>query len=153
MAASKTIKVEISGIREALSTLRQLDEQAFFGAKVLLKDFVDTQVIAPAKEIVPVDTGNLKATLRTEGPVVDGTRITVSAVAGGSAAKYALAVHENPRSGETGGLSPSGKKYKHWARVGEWKYLERPAMEAASSAGTWLTEAAAILVRQMKGAE
>ena len=23
-------------------------------------------------------------------------------------------------------MSPSGKKYKHWAKVGGWKYLEKP---------------------------
>ena len=45
---------------------------------------------------------------------------------GGASAPYALSVHENPRSGHTGGVSPSGRKYKHWARTGQWKYLETP---------------------------
>lgn len=40
-------------------------------------------------------------------------------------------VHENPRSGKTEGFSPSGRPYKHWAKVGQWKYLEIP-FKAAS---------------------
>ena len=56
----------------------------------------------------------------------------VSAVLGfgGPATPYALAVHENPRAGKTGGVSPSGKRYKHWAEVGQWKFLEIPLLEA-----------------------
>ena len=55
----------------------------------------------------------------------------------GFSAVYAAAVHENPRSGKTGGTSPSGKKYsagrttsgapsnrKVYSTVGKWKFLE-----------------------------
>jgi len=45
---------------------------------------------------------------------------------GGTAAPYAWPIHENPRAGHTEGVSPSGKRYKHWAQVGHWKYLEGP---------------------------
>ena len=149
--ASKTFRVDIRGIREALATLRQLDERAPEAASILLKDFVETQVIAPAKEIVPVDVGTLKGSLQASEPLVAGTKITVVASAGGPAAPYALAVHENPRSGQTGGLSPSGKPYQHWARTGEWKYLERPALAAASDSAAWLLALAKDLVERMRG--
>jgi hypothetical protein len=149
--ASKTIKVEVTGLRECLATLQQLEGRAPFAAAVLLKDFVETQVIAPAKELVPVDTGALRSTLQASEPIITGTKISVEASAGGDAAKYALSVHENPRSGRTGGVSPSGKQYKNWARVGEWKYLERPALAAASTAGDWLASAARDLVSRLKG--
>ena len=43
---------------------------------------------------------------------------------------YAASVHENPRAGKTGGVSPSGRKYKSWAEVGQWKFLETPLLEA-----------------------
>jgi len=33
---------------------------------------------------------------------------------------------EDAQPGAAGGVSPSGKKYKHWAKVGGWKYLEKP---------------------------
>ena len=151
MASSKTITVQVTGLRECLATLQQLEGRAPFAAAVLLKDFVDTQVIAPAKELVPVDTGALRSTLRSSEPIIAGTKISVQASAGGDAAAYALSVHENPRSGKTGGVSPSGKKYKSWAQVGEWKYLERPALAAASTAGDWLASVAKDLVSRLKG--
>lgn len=60
-------------------------------------------------------------------------------VAVGYAAIYAARVHENPRAGKTGGVSPSGRKYLPpllpsgrrstrivWSRVGQWKFLETP---------------------------
>jgi hypothetical protein len=151
MASSKTITVQVSGLRECLATLQQLEDRAPYAAGVLLKDFVDTQVIAPAKELVPVDTGALRSTLQASEPVIVGTKISVEASAGGDAAPYALSVHENPRSGKTQGVSPSGKRYQHWARIGEWKYLERPALAAASSSGDWLAAAAKDLVSRLKG--
>ena len=55
---------------------------------------------------------------------------TITMGYGGPAAPYAIAVHENPRAGKTGGLSPSGKPYEHWARTGGWKYLETPLKAA-----------------------
>lgn len=57
----------------------------------------------------------------------------------GFSAVYAAAVHENPRAGKTGGVSPSGKKYTAgltetgrkskravFSEVGKWKFLEDP---------------------------
>jgi len=57
----------------------------------------------------------------------------------GYSAVYALTVHENPRAGKTGGVSPSGKAYSAgrttggrkstrvvWAEKGNWKFLENP---------------------------
>jgi hypothetical protein len=49
---------------------------------------------------------------------------------GGPSAPYALAVHENPRAGQTGGISPKGQPYEHWAHTGQWKYLETPLKAA-----------------------
>ncbi len=54
----------------------------------------------------------------------------------GFSAKYAMSVHENPRSGRTRGYSPSGKRYAPpkgskqiaYARSGAWKFLERPVI-------------------------
>lgn len=44
----------------------------------------------------------------------------------GFSAAHARRTHENPRAGKTGGVSPSGRKYKKWAKVGAYKFLERP---------------------------
>ena len=82
-------------------------------------------------DYVPVDTGVLAGTGYVEQPAIASGSVSVSFGFGGPSAKYAASVHENPRSGKTGGLSPQGKKYKTWAKVGQWKYLETPLLQAA----------------------
>lgn len=49
----------------------------------------------------------------------------------GYTAVYALKIHENPRSGHTGGTSPRGREYLRgsFATTGQWKYLETPLKE------------------------
>lgn len=89
---------------------------------------VANEIIADSKaNYVPVDTGTLRSTgaVQIEGGV-GGGRVTVTLGFGGPAAPYALFVHENPRSGKTGGVSPSGQKYRRYAKVGQFKYLEIP---------------------------
>src|SRR5262245_61807807 len=86
-----------------------------------------TELLNDADLLVPVDTGTLKGSkFRFDDSPWTGGRVEMIAGYGGAAAPYALAVHENPRSGKTGGVGPSGQKYQHWAQVGEWKYLETP---------------------------
>ena len=92
-------------------------------------------IIAAADELVPADIGNLKGSKFVEPPNVLGGDVTVELGYGNTATLYAKSVHENPRSGQTGGRTPSGGKRKSWAQVGEWKYLETPFV--ASAAG-WL---------------
>ncbi len=63
----------------------------------------------------------------------------------GFSAEYAVPVHENPRAGKTGGISPSGRAYsagrtpsgrvstrKVFATSGEWKFLENALKENES---------------------
>jgi hypothetical protein len=83
----------------------------------------------------PVVTSNLKNSRYSEpfntakGPAVEI----------GFSASYAPFVHENPRAGKTGGLSPKGVVYKApinpsgkrstqsvFSTVGKWKFLEDP---------------------------
>lgn len=44
----------------------------------------------------------------------------------GFSIKYAMYVHENPRAGKTGGVSPKGRKYPEgtYSTTGNWKFLE-----------------------------
>ena len=93
------------------------------------------EVITAADELVPADIGNLKGSKFVEPPIVLGGDVTVELGYGNTATLYAMSVHENPRSGQTGGRTPSGSKRKTFAKVGEWKYLETPFV--ASMAG-WL---------------
>lgn len=92
--------------------------------------------------------GILKAGLYVQGeaqkqvPRAQGTLAASSFIASDLATKggtvyvgyhaiYAAAVHENPMSGKTMGMSPSGYPYKAgtWAKTGNWKYLENPIKE------------------------
>lgn len=82
------------------------------------------------EEYVPVMDGTLRATGHVKPPVIAGPTIEVTLGYGGPAAPYALSVHENPRSGHTEGVSPQGRPYKRWAKVGGWKYLEIPVSQA-----------------------
>lgn len=86
-------------------------------------------ILRKSVETVPVDFGVLRGSATVTRPKVAGTSVELSFGYGGAASAYALAVHENPRSGKTGGVSPSGVQYKHWAKTGTWKYLERPCQE------------------------
>jgi hypothetical protein len=54
------------------------------------------------------------------------TKVVTGAVS--YTARYAFDVHENPRSGRTGGVSPTGQAYRYWAREGSFKYLEQPSL-------------------------
>lgn len=105
------------------------------------------RIMADSKEhYVPVDSGNLRAGGFVESPEIGSHGITVTL---GYAGPYALAVHENPRAGKTGGLSPSGRHYKHWAAVGEWKYLETPWKLAAPQIAEDLTQDVEAAVTEM----
>lgn len=66
----------------------------------------------------------------------------------GFSAPYARAVHENPRSGRTGGVSPRGKKYRKWARVGGYRYLQRAVDESDAVALDQIGEGIAAWLRR-----
>jgi len=156
--AKKAIRVEIKGLQEAVAVLAQMGPRATESIGVLLKQFADTKVVMPAKELVPVATGNLKGSIQALEPELNGSRVSVKVVAGNAAYNYALAVHENPRAGKTGGVSPSGKKYpttKHgkptWSTVGQWKYLEIPALAAAKESAQWLANGAKAIMKTWRG--
>lgn len=76
--------------------------------------------------LVPVMDGPLRASGVVLPVTRSGNLHTLTMGFGGPAARYAIKAHENPRSGKTGGTSPSGRKYKRWAKVGAYKYLEAP---------------------------
>lgn len=88
--------------------------------------------IRESDELVPIDAGNLRSTSTVGQP-----RVTVSSasITLGYSARYALSVHENPRSGKTGGVSPQGRRYRSYARVGQWKYLEQPIKQRSAGFG------------------
>jgi len=125
--------VTVTGLDEVLRSLssyaRQLPDacaQALFEEANAIKN--ESQA-----RFVPVDTGEL----RQEHAFVDESAKIENGIVSitfGYTGPYAASVHENPRAGKTGGISPSGKRYKHWAEVGQWKFLEIPVLEASHGA-------------------
>jgi hypothetical protein len=75
---------------------------------------------------VPVMDGQLRSTGVVLPVERNGTLHTLTLGFGGPAAPYAVKTHENPRAGKTGGISPQGRRYKKWAKVGAYKFLEGP---------------------------
>lgn len=114
--------VTVQGLEEVQAKLRQFGEE---GEKVVAVETyrLAEEIMTASKALVPVMDGVLRASGQVEPPTVSNETVRVRL---GYSAPYALPVHENPRSGKTGGFSPSGKRYRNWARVGEWKFLERP---------------------------
>lgn len=97
-------------------TPKVVEAALYAEANVILDDSVTNYV--------PYDQGGLANSGKVELPVTRGTEVSVTL---GYGADYALDVHENPRAGKTEGWNPDGtRRYPHWARRGEWKYLETP---------------------------
>jgi hypothetical protein len=148
-----TIRFEIRGAREVMQNLEVLGEQMYPALGRALTRFAELDIAAVAKhDFVPVIFGALRSSIHVEKDIeFTSSTVTVFVSAGGAAAPYARKVHENPRAGITGGLSPSGRRYKRWSHVGQWKYLETPAIEAATSGVGFAREAGAELDAVIRG--
>lgn len=131
MALDNSIK--LTGDKELLEKLKRAGPLAFdIGAASLYRSGQIIMGISQ-EQFCPVETGTLRSTGRVEAPERDARGVSVTLGYGGPAAKYAIKVHENPRAGKTGGRSPSGAKYKRWAKTGQWKYLETPVKQNAKN--------------------
>ncbi len=130
--------IQISGQREIEALLKRYPTSAI--AAMEKAGFEEgLEIIDASQALVPVNFGILKnswgiQTLRTFLGGTSAARFTIEPPRageivigyGGAARAYAVAVHENPRAGKTGGVSPSGGKYKFFATTGRWKYLSQP---------------------------
>lgn len=125
-------ELTFTGSAQLESNLRRLAELAPAAVAQGLMEHAEDVMRVSKTEYVPVDLGTLRQSGTVLPPVITGSEVSVTLGYGGPAAPYALAVHENPRAGHTGGRSPSGRPYRHWARVGGWKYLETPFEQMAS---------------------
>lgn len=94
------------------------------------------RVMTASRPEVPVRNrwgGTLRASGMVLPPEITGAQIAVTFGYGGAAARYAAAVHENPRAGHTGGVSPSGHKYTAWSEVGKYHFLSDPMKEVMAT--------------------
>jgi len=155
------VGVQVIGMKTLLGNLAQLGAEGPTAIEAGMYRAA-SEILGDSQELVPVDTGTLRASgyaqtaqFLTGGPsaeplhqdVTDEVKVTATVGYGGPATPYALAVHENPRAGKTGGVSPQGKPYPHWAQTGQWKYLETAAKDHASR----LAETVAAAVRKFLG--
>lgn len=147
MAGDKTVSfgavtVKVSGVDRFERLLQQYGDKVAGALATALYEEGKMLLTDSKENYVPVDTGNLQDSGHVTEPRLDGSTLVVDVGYGGYAAPYALSVHENPRSGKTGGVGPSGQIYKHWAAVGGWKYLELPFKEAKKGMSQRLAERA-----------
>lgn len=118
------LHVHLEGVPELMKALTDLGNRSSTAMKKAMYN-EGTALLNDSLAEVPRDTSVLAGS-GTVQAVEGSNTIEVTVGYGGAASAYALVTHENPRSGKTGGLSPSGRRYKHWASVGKWKYLEHP---------------------------
>ena len=124
----RAVNITMTGTKELQSRIRM----AGAAAPRLLAASMFTEanyIMSKSVPLVPVDTGVLRGSAVVLPPTVAGGRVQVQFGYGGAASKYALATHENPRSGKTGGTTPSGSQRQHYAASGQWKFLEGPASQ------------------------
>lgn len=140
---ARFIRVQVRGLAKTQAALDKVGKEA---PKALGSAFfqIGEEIIGLAKEkFVPVDFGHLRASGFVELPKITRRGATVEIGFGGPAGVgnvggdsnrisvgYAIIVHENPRAGRTGGVSPQGKPYKTFSTVGGWKFLEKPFNQA-----------------------
>jgi len=78
--------------------------------------YIETEIeLKEVKRRTPVDTGELRASEHTVGPIRRWRNIYTEIVAGGPAAPYAIYVHEDPDA---------------FHKVGQWKYIESVLFES-----------------------
>lgn len=75
---------------------------------------------------VPTVSTNLKGSGFVKPTMITPTGVIVQLGFGNASLKYAKRTHENPRAGKTRGVSPQGRRYRKWSRVGSWKFLTKP---------------------------
>lgn len=135
-------------------TVRNLNKEIAKINNVSINNLIKAGYYLEAKSVeqVPVDLSNLQNSIS----VTSNMSVINPQVVVGYSAKYAAAVHENPRAGKTEGYPPfkakstnikmkpnnkgykadsvnigRGSRRKHWATKGKWKFLEDPFKENA----------------------
>lgn len=108
------MSLEWEGLEDFFETLENKTKRTLKStASALYKE--GERIMAKAKPLTPVDTGALVNSGHVELPKSEGSKISVELGFGGTAAPYALIVHENLEAHHP---------------VGQAKYLEQPFDEA-----------------------
>lgn len=140
-----SLRFEVAGLDRLNQRLAAMGPRVVQAAGQALREEAELIMGDSKENYVPVDLGPLRASGHVGKVEHTGPHVDVTMGFGGPSAKYAWRVHENPRAGKTGGTSPTGRRYKHWAKVGGWKYLETPFLAASQQ----VTAHVAASVRQI----
>lgn len=122
-------EVKVTGVEQLQAVLRQFASSAEMASAARPEMMrVGAKILKRSVELTPRDRSGLVNSANLQ-PSNNGLTVTL-----GYGTPYARRTHENPRAGRTGGVSPKGQRYKHWAAVGEYKFLEKAMEEAAVTA-------------------
>lgn len=94
MATGIRLEASVTGSGKIISMLRAHKEKAVQALKRELYQEAEG-IMTMSKELVPVDTGNLRDSGTVKLPVQEGSSIVQELGYGGTAAPYAIFVHEN----------------------------------------------------------
>ena len=123
--------ITITGMDEVLKNLAAFGQNTRDAAAQAVYEEARAIENVSLAQYAPVDQGGLRSehAFVDEEAKIEGGKVSITF---GYTGPYAASVHENPRTGKTGGVGPSGQKYRHWATVGQWKFLETPVLNATS---------------------
>lgn len=122
--------LETRGPKHDLGDIIGLVDEAILRAAARAGTEEGEAIMAASKEIVPVDTGVLRASADAVGinVIPNGDGVEIAFGYGGAASHYSIVQHETPHVGPG---EPKGPfiGYEHREPT-TWKFLERPVMEA-----------------------
>jgi hypothetical protein len=123
------VKAAVSGVKELAASLGKTQKQTLTAIGAGLYS-VANEIRRVAIPITPLDFGNLRSTIYVEPPTVQVGKVTCEIGAGGTAAPYALIVHEAP-------------PWWKWQEPGTGpKFLERAVEIVGKQAGTIIAKTA-----------
>mgnify|MGYP001613739824 CR=1 FL=1 len=125
--------IRVDGLRPMLARLRALGQAGVTIAGRAVRDEAEAVMTTAKEKYIPVESGTLRASGHVKAPVIRGHTIVTEIAFGGPSAGYAIYVHEIPSPIATHGAEFNAK---HGGGVSrgvdqQWKYLEKPLMEAA----------------------
>lgn len=98
-----------TGFRELSQRFRTLEAALVPALAAALHERAQVLLVT-SQPLVPVVTGALQQSGQVFSPEINGAEIAVAVTYGANDVPYAHSVHENLRSGHTGGFSPSRRR-------------------------------------------
>ena len=142
-------KMRVTGTKQAEAKSHALERHIKQSVATALHNEGERIMRDSKANYVPVVHGGLKESGVVHPPQIAGSIVSVLLEYPGP---EAIRIHENPRSGKTGGVSPRGRKYPEgsYSKVGGWKFLELPAKQAMPSMPSRIAQDVGAMLRLMR---